>query len=110
MDFLYTLLVMFATIWIYAYLIKPTNLKKKDLAPESEYPHVAIFKYYCVFAVSLATFLGFGFVMGVAYVTIVLMSWLIISQPTEVWQYACSVAQHKRLSLQHPAAVCWNHI
>lgn len=79
MDFLYTLLVMFATIWIYAYLIKPTNLKKKDLAPESEYPHVAIFKYYCVFAVSLATFLGFGFVMGVALVGLtIVFTWFMV--------------------------------
>jgi hypothetical protein len=52
------------SIMIYAYFVKPDDKPKKDFDPTSEYPHVGLFKYYCVFAVCIVLFISVGIVIG----------------------------------------------
>lgn len=49
--------------------------RKKDLSPDTNYPHVTLYKYFCVFTTSLCMFLAFDFVVG----SLILVSALVLT-------------------------------
>ena len=70
MDFADYLLIAICIILVYLVMLKflERHKNKKDLDPNSKYPHEVLFKYFCLYVLYLSIFFGFGLVIGIAII------------------------------------------
>jgi hypothetical protein len=88
-DFLTLMFFGIIILMIYSHIVTAIEKnRKKDLCPLSEYPHVALFKYFCIFIISLVCFLSFGFLVSfIIFIMIFLVMYFV------AW---CHVSQEKK--------------
>jgi len=70
MNFIYSFTIALILIFAYAYILKTLQNNEKDLAPNSEYPHRSLFKYFCIFSMCVVAFTSFGWLIGLVLISL----------------------------------------
>ena len=93
MDFADYLLIAVCLIFVYLAVLKflERNKNKKDLDPNSKYPHEVLFKYFCLYVLFEAIFFGFGIILGLIFIISAVVLTFVTYKAFDWFYYYCKV-------------------